>query len=135
MGTRGHEHKGTGGQGTQGQHGDKGTQGDKGSRPGKAPFCFPSGDVAEQRSEAAAMGTFMHARIKSLLNGDVVPLEGLEMQLFRDLLRVDAPKLLAYRTEWCVYAEEERLAGSIDFVAPAENGEAWYSSIGNVAGT
>ncbi len=31
--------------------------------------------------------------------------------------------LTAYRTEWCVFAEEECLAGSIDFVATNESNE------------
>jgi hypothetical protein len=31
--------------------------------------------------------------------------------------------LTAYRTEWTIFGEEERIAGSIDFVALKETGE------------
>ena len=80
------------------------------------------------------MGTLMHAHIESLLNGDVAPLEGLEMQLFRDLLRVDAPKLLAYTV-----LSGASMRRKNDWRAPStswhvQRTEAWYSSIGNVAG-
>ncbi|CAJ1459066.1 unnamed protein product, partial [Effrenium voratum] len=46
----------------------------------------------------------------------------MEMQLFRTFL-LGSPKLIAYRTEWAIFGERERLAGTIDFVTRNDRGE------------
>ena len=73
-------------------------------------------------TDASTRGTWMHLQVERLLNSGIVHLDCAEMQLFMKFLRADAPKLTAYRTEWCIYGDDEQLAGSIDFVAQAEKG-------------
>ena len=66
-------------------------------------------------TEAAARGTWLHLQLEVLLNGGKVHENKVELQLFSTLQQM--PKLIAFRSEWCVYGEEEQLAGCIDFVA------------------
>ena len=65
---------------------------------------------------AAAAGTWTHAQCECVLNGGHVTGECTEMSIFRHFLGSTQP-LLAYRTEWVIWAEEEGLAGCIDFAA------------------
>ncbi|CAE7036636.1 unnamed protein product [Symbiodinium sp. CCMP2592] len=67
-------------------------------------------------TEAAARGTWLHLQLEVLLNGGKVHENKVELQLFSTFLQ-QMPKLIAFRSEWCVYGEEEKLAGCIDFVA------------------
>ena len=55
------------------------------------------------------------------MNWVAVPADSTEMQLFLEFVR-GLDGLTAYRTEWTIFAEAERLAGSIDFVAQDANG-------------
>ena len=73
-------------------------------------------------NEAAARGTWLHLELEVLLNGGSVPYDNTEIQLFADFLRSSA-QLLAFRTEWCIFGEEEKLAGCIDFVAMDGSGQ------------
>ena len=73
-------------------------------------------------AEAAGLGTWMHLQIEVLLNGGGVPAITMELQLFSEFLRT-SQQLLAFRTEWCIFGEDERLAGCIDFVALHASGE------------
>ena len=62
--------------------------------------------------EAAARGTFAHLQIECLLNGGIIAAAGEhpEVLLFLEFLRA-TKKMLAFRTEWCIWANDERLAG------------------------
>ena len=66
--------------------------------------------------EAAAEGTRMHLQCEIILNGGVVHGNWPEMHLLKMFLQ-EREKLIAYRTEWTIWASAENLAGSIDFVA------------------
>ena len=68
------------------------------------------------RDLAAGEGTWMHFTFESWLNRVSVDESVDEFRLFAGYVRTLAG-LTAYRTEWMVHADEERLAGSIDFVA------------------
>ena len=68
------------------------------------------------RIESANRGTWMHFTFELWLNRCPVDLDAPEMQLFLNF--VDSlTGLRAYRTEWEIFGDDERLAGSIDFVA------------------
>ncbi len=76
---------------------------------------------ADHRDEAANAGTWMHFTFECWLNRVTVDEDTDEMKLllkFAWSLR----GLRALRTEWQIYGDEERLAGSIDFVASNEQG-------------
>ena len=75
----------------------------------------------DNRVESANRGTWMHLTFELWLNRDPVPMAGPEMALFQKFVR-GLSGMTAYRTEWEVYGEEENLAGSIDFVARADDG-------------
>lgn len=65
--------------------------------------------------DAATQGTHMHAQIEAVYNGEEVDEDTPEFDLFRAFL-ADHVHLTPYRTEWVVYDEELRIAGSIDMV-------------------
>ena len=73
------------------------------------------------RDLAAREGTWMHFTFESWLNRVSVDESVDEFRLFAGYVRTLAG-LTAYRTEWMVHADEERLAGSIDFVAKDTSG-------------
>jgi hypothetical protein len=75
--------------------------------------------------DAAAAGTQMHYKIECFYNAADVPAAAEpdttpEFKYFlnfnRDCVATDPPKLRPYRTEWTVFHEEARIAGSIDMV-------------------
>jgi len=68
------------------------------------------------RNEAANRGTWMHYQMERYLNWAAAHSESPELAMLIKFTRGLAG-LTAYRTEWAIYGEEERLAGSIDFVA------------------
>ena len=70
---------------------------------------------------AARAGTWMHLQCECVLNGGFIDGACPEMTLLQQFLGNTKP-LLAFRTEWCVWAEEEKLAGCIDFVGIDEKG-------------
>lgn len=70
----------------------------------------------KNREVSAAAGVWTHAQCECVLNGGHIVGDCAEMTLFRAFLGTGRP-LLAYRTEWCIWATEERIAGMIDFVA------------------
>ena len=77
------------------------------------------------RTCAANAGTWMHWTLEAYLNSAIRAPHSPEFSTFMKLV----PELngfTAYRTEWTVYADYERLAGSIDFVAKNSAGEAAY---------
>lgn len=75
----------------------------------------------QNREESVLAGSWMRLQCEYVLNGGCI--EGIckEMNLFRRFLG-SVPPLLAYRTEWCVWASQERVAGTIDFAARAADG-------------
>ena len=73
-------------------------------------------------SSAANQGTWMHLQFELYLNLCDVPHDTPEMKLFLRYIGT-LSGLKAYRTEWSIYGDEERLAGSIDFVAEDTNGD------------
>ena len=74
-------------------------------------------------AEASLRGTFMHLQIEVLLNGGYVAGSWVELELFAQMLREFPERLMAFRTEWSIFAEQEHLAGWIDFVAKTVSGE------------
>ena len=72
--------------------------------------------------EAANRGTWMHHTFEMHLNRELIVDDSHEFQLFRQFLAT-LVGFTAYRTEWEIFAERERLAGSIDFAAKDVFGE------------
>ncbi len=77
---------------------------------------------AVNREGAANSGTCMHSLFECWLNYVPVPPTSVEMQMFMGFTRT-LGGLTAYRTEWCIFGEEERLAGSVDLVAVNDRDE------------
>ena len=75
----------------------------------------------KNRDEAAEAGTKMHYDIECYYNGMDVENESIEYGYFKRYLERYG-HLKAYRTEWMVYHEELRLAGSIDMVYECDDG-------------
>ena len=72
-------------------------------------------------TESANLGTWTHYLIELFLNREIVISYSKEIELFLKFLATLEP-CLSYRTEWRVFAEDLRLAGSIDWVAKAQDG-------------
>jgi hypothetical protein len=93
-------------------------------------FGMTKEDIKEQWKkngcDAAKMGTAMHAMFEYYYNNireDVIQsYEGTkEHEYFMNFIR-DHPELKPYRTEWNVYHEDYRIAGSIDMIFQNEDG-------------
>ena len=69
-----------------------------------------NGEVASRR------GTWAHLQCECILNAGQVRSPGPEMLCLSQFLQT-SERLIAYRSEWCIWATEENLAGSIDFCA------------------
>jgi hypothetical protein len=69
----------------------------------------------KNRDQAAGSGTNMHFDIECYYNQLPVENTSIEYTYFQNFLR-DHPELIPYRTEWMVYHEELKIAGSIDMV-------------------
>jgi hypothetical protein len=72
-----------------------------------------------KRDAAAQAGTAMHYDIECYYNGIETYNTSTEYQYFKEYLKDfkrDNPDLIPYRTEWTVFDEEMKLAGSIDMV-------------------
>lgn len=73
--------------------------------------------------EASESGTKTHLHVEYFYNKMNVADDSVEYQYFMNFVN-DHPNLEAYRTEWCVYDEDLKVAGSIDMVFKnKENGE------------
>ena len=71
----------------------------------------------KRRDEAANSGTWMHAMLERVFNGYLVQPGSMSPELYMAVnLISEINDVQAYRTEWCIYAEAEDLAGSIDLV-------------------
>ena len=76
---------------------------------------------AKARDDGAKEGTWMHAQFECLLNGGSLPCQTAEVTLLARFLGSQRDTI-AYRTEWQVYADDEDIAGSIDYVAERPDG-------------
>ena len=65
--------------------------------------------------EAAHYGTYMHYLFEALLNGYSVPTVSPEVRMLQSFLRDVTANSTAWRTEWTIFGDAERIAGSIDF--------------------
>lgn len=70
---------------------------------------------AENGKQASEAGTKMHYDIECYYNEMPVVNDSVEYRLFQTFLK-EYPELTAYRTEWTVFYEEAKIAGSIDMV-------------------
>lgn len=75
-------------------------------------------------NDAAQKGTNMHYDIECYYNGLDVKNDNIEYQYFLKFAE-DYAHLKPYRTEWIVFYEEMRLAGSIDMVFEDDQGDLW----------
>jgi PD-(D/E)XK nuclease superfamily len=66
-------------------------------------------------STAASLGTAMHANIEQYYNGLPHSTDSEEWKLFEGFL-ADHPDLVPYRTEMCVFADDAKIAGSVDMI-------------------
>ena len=71
--------------------------------------------------EAAAAGTALHADIEHFYNGEQVANESVEFTFF--MAFQSQCTLTPYRTEWTIYDESSRIAGSIDMVFQRSDGQ------------
>ena len=77
----------------------------------------------KNRDEAAAAGTKMHYDIECYYNNCPNDNTSIEYEYFKKFL-IDFPDINSrpYRTEWMIYHEELRLAGSIDMIFENKDG-------------
>lgn len=75
----------------------------------------------KNRDEAAGAGTKMHYDIECFYNNCPNTNESIEYKYFLEFAK-DYGELKPYRTEWMVYHEELKIAGSIDMVFEKEDG-------------
>ena len=67
------------------------------------------------RDGASSAGTNMHYDIECFYNQIDVSNDSIEYKYFQNFLR-ENPHLHAYRTEWTIYHEELKIAGSVDMI-------------------
>ena len=72
---------------------------------------------ATNSQDASSRGTWMHLQLEVCMNGGCADGEYCELDLFRRFLRQFQVPAIAFRTEWCIYSEQDQLAGCIDYVA------------------
>lgn len=78
-------------------------------------------------SEASALGTAMHQSIEDFFNGvlnekpNTVEFKYFE-SFWSDFIRIN-PNFKPYRSEWMIYTDSKKTAGSIDMTLENENGE------------
>ena len=77
----------------------------------------------KNRDEAADAGTKMHFDIECYYNKIHVENDSVEYSYFKKFEADYGDKLVPYRTEWTVFHEELKIAGSIDMVYENENGD------------
>lgn len=70
----------------------------------------------ENRNKAASDGTRMHENIEKFYNHCQVNDESIEYSYFQRFHERYQEEFMAYRTEWMIYDEELKLAGSIDII-------------------
>ena len=70
---------------------------------------------------ASRLGTWAHLQCECVLNAGQVPSLSPEMLCLSRFLQT-SERLMAHRTEWSIWAADERLAGTIDFCATDPTG-------------
>ena len=79
------------------------------------------------RDTAATAGTLLHSQIEAYYNkvatvgGDETDTRSIEYNYFLNFIKA-FPELKPYRTEWTIYDEEVRIAGSVDMVYEKPDG-------------
>ena len=88
-----------------------------------------SRDWEDNRARASALGTAMHNDIENFFNGLEVHNDSVEFAYFHNFwadFQRQFPRVRPYRTEWCVYYEAIRIAGSIDMIfEDTDDGSLW----------
>ena len=79
-------------------------------------------DWDNNRDQAAEAGTKMHYDIECYYNECSNENNSIEYEYFMNFTKA-FPELKPYRTEWTVFHEELKLAGSIDMIFENENGD------------
>tara|TARA_B100001063_G_scaffold137908_1_gene128870 strand:- start:288 stop:1085 length:798 start_codon:yes stop_codon:yes gene_type:complete len=77
------------------------------------------------RDVAASAGTLLHLNIEKFYNNMSVVDNSIEYRYFLNFFN-DFPYLKPYRTEWTVFHEELKLAGSIDMLFKSELNDKFY---------
>jgi len=75
----------------------------------------------ETRNRAATAGTLLHQNIEDYFNGKTIQNDSIEWKYFLKF-HTDNLSLKPYRTEWVVYDEDIKLAGSIDMITENSDG-------------
>lgn len=96
---------------------------------GRSPEEIKTG-WEQLRNSAAKSGTSMHENIENFYNGVVQGstssrTSSREFDMFL-AFRHDHPNLAPYRTEWCIFDEDCKVAGSVDMVYKDENNPGSY---------
>ncbi len=76
---------------------------------------------SKNSEEAMIQGTKLHADIESYLNYEVISNESKEFQYFLNFMK--DTKFVPFRTEWKIFDEDFKIAGTIDACSQDENGE------------
>jgi hypothetical protein len=88
-------------------------------------IAMDTAEILEQwetnRITAANRGTYMHWTFEAWLNRAIVSHDSVEFRLFSQFVH-GLRGVTAYRTEWMIFADQECLAGSIDFVGMLDDG-------------
>ncbi|CAE7264816.1 GIP [Symbiodinium sp. CCMP2592] len=80
-----------------------------------------------KRREAANSGTWTHAMLEFLFNGYQVMPGNMTGELDAAVALIhQLGNVEVYRTEWCIYASREDVAGSIDLVLKSSEDETFY---------
>ena len=80
-----------------------------------------------RRQTAASSGTWMHSMIEYMLNGykiNLGPMRGEMESVIKFLSSLENVEV--YRTEWCICAPDEDLAGSIDLVVKDKDNNTFH---------
>ena len=79
---------------------------------------------AKTGTDASASGTLMHANIEKYYNGEEHETESDEWKLFWEFHKtiIEGSELTSYRTEWEIFHEKYKIAGSIDMLYQKPNG-------------
>lgn len=83
--------------------------------------------VIDEWENSSKLGTAMHADIENYFNGLIVKnpdsVEFKYFMLFWNEFQRTNPGWKPYRTEWLIYDEDKKLAGSVDFTIVNQNGD------------
>lgn len=77
----------------------------------------------KNRVESSEAGTGMHKSIELFYNNEIVNNSSIEYQYFLKFNNDHKDELVPYRTEWIVFDEETKFAGSIDMIYKKKNGD------------